>query len=435
MKLTRDGDAKRPEAGDNGQRTTDDGQSAAEAEKLNRRSFMTGLAGASLLYAYGSRRVLGANNRVRFGVIGCGDQAVGHIRALLGMKESDNVEIVAVCDVYRKRLDAAAHATGARPFNDYRALLDQKDIDSVLIATPEHWHARMTLEAADRGKHIYCEKPMTYSIDQAKKVVKKIRAGSVKMQVGVQGMSDDSYEAAQRYVKEGTLGKVVQAQIDYSRNYRDDFWTKPLDPDAKPGVNLDWNAFLGPAPKRPWDPHRFFAWRRYWDYSGGIATDLFVHRITRIIKALDLKFPERVVATGGKWEFSQSVAEIPDTFNMVCDYPGGPTVVVLSSMANDTPIPHVLRGHLGTLEFDRSGFVIRPQRLFAEGKQEIVHKKTGAEDLTLHHRNLLDAIRNNAPLKCDVMLGYYGVVACHMAVESFRKRKYLRWDAQKEKVI
>ncbi|HEY3129475.1 MAG TPA: Gfo/Idh/MocA family oxidoreductase [Acidobacteriota bacterium] len=402
---------------------------------LTRRTFIAGLAGVSLAYAHSRRNVLGANNRLRVGVIGCGDQARGHMQALMGMKESDNVEIVAVCDVYRKRMDAAAQATGARTFPDYRALLDQKDIDYVLIATPEHWHAQMTLDAADRGKHIYCEKPMTYSIDQAKKVVRKIRATGVKMQVGVQGMSDDSYETAQRYVKQGALGKVVQAQIDYSRNYKDDFWTRPMDADIRPGENLDWKAWLGPAPKRAWDPQRFFSWRRYWDYSGGIATDLFVHRVTRIIKALDLKFPERVVATGGKWEFGQSVAEIPDTFNMVCDYPGGPTVVVVSSMANDTPIPHVLRGHLATLEFDRTGFVIRPQRLFAEGKQEIVHKKTGAEDLTLHHRNLLDAIRNNAPLKCDVMLGYYGLVACRMAVESYRRQKYLRWDAAKEKVV
>jgi predicted dehydrogenase len=255
------------------------------------------------------------------------------------------------------------------------------------------------------------------------------------MQVGVQGMSDDSYETAGRYIKEGALGKVVQAQIDYSRNYKDDFWTGPVDADAKPGVNLDWEAWLGPAPKRPFDPDRFFHWRRYWDYSGGIATDLFVHRITRMIKALDLKFPERVVGTGGKWEFAQSAAEIPDTFNMICDYPGGPTVVVLSSMANDTRIPHVIRGHHATLEFTGEGFTIRPQAQFAEGKSELVHRKTGAEDITLHHRNLQDAIRSGAPLRCDCLLGYYGVVAVRLAVESYRRKKYMVWDARREKGI
>jgi predicted dehydrogenase len=354
------------------------------------------------------------------------------------MKESDNVEIVAVCDVYQKRLDQAAATTGAAPVKDYRALLDSKDVDYVAIVTPEHWHARMTLDAADAGKHIYCEKPMTWSIEQAKQVVKKIQQTSVKMQVGVQGMCDDSYETAQKYVKEGKLGRVVQAQIDYSRNYKRDFWVSDEpDKDVRPGENLDWSAFLGPAPKRPFDLDRFLHWRRYWDYSGGIATDLFVHRITRIIRALDLKFPNRVVAVGGKWEFRDSPAEIPDTFNMMLDYPDGLSVVVLSSMANDAPIPHVLRGHEATLEFTREGFVIRPQGRFnKEGeKPEIVHKKTGGEDITLHHRNLQNAIRGGEALKCDVMTGYYGVVAVRLAVESYRKSKYMKWDARREKGI
>ncbi|HZS06026.1 MAG TPA: Gfo/Idh/MocA family oxidoreductase [Blastocatellia bacterium] len=405
---------------------------------LSRREFVSASAASVLITAASANRVPGANNRLRVGVIGCGGLATNaHMPSLLKMKDSDNVEIVAVCDVYQKRLDNAVTLTGAKPFKDYRALLDQKDIDYVAIVTPEHWHARMTLDAADAHKHIYCEKPMTWSIDEAKKVVKKIQQTGVKMQVGVQGMSDDSYEAAQHLIREGAIGRPVQAQIDYSRNHKRDFWVNEMDPDVKPGVNLDWNAFLGPAPKRPFDPDRFFSWRRYWDYSGGIATDLFVHRITRIIRALDLKFPERVVAVGGKWEFRDSPAEIPDTFDMMLDYPEGLSVVVLSSMANDTPIPHVIRGHFATLEFTREGFVIRPQeRLNREGdKQEIVHKKTGGEDILLHHRNLQNAIRNGEALKCDVMTGYYGVVAVRLAIESYRKKRYMAWDAKREKGV
>ena len=404
--------------------------------RISRRRFVAGSAASMLMTAAGANRVVGANDRLRIGVIGCGGLATGaHIPALMKMKESDNVEIVAVCDVWQKALDRAAATTGAKAYKDYRTILDQKDIDYVAIVTPEHWHAKMTLDAADANKHIYCEKPMTWSIDEAKKVVKKIKEKGVKMQVGVQGMSDDSYETARKYIKEGRLGKVVQAQIDYSRNHKGDFWVGAFDPDAKPGVNLDWNAWLGPAPKRSFDPDRFFHWRRYWDYSGGIATDLFVHRITRLIKAIDLRFPERVVGTGGKWEFTSSPAEVPDTFNMICDYPGGPTVVVISSMANDTPIPHVIRGHEATLEFTRDGFVIRPQRLFGEGKEEIVHKKSGGEDILLHHRNLQNAIRNGEQLKCDSMLGYYGVVAVRLAIESYRKNRYMKWDSGREKAV
>jgi len=409
------------------------------ANKISRRAFVSASAASIVATAASANRVIGANNRLRVGIIGCGGLAQGaHIPSLMKMKEADNVEIVAVCDVYQKRLDQAAATTGAAPIKDYRAMLDNKDVDYVTIVTPEHWHARMTLDAADAGKHIYCEKPMTWSIEQAKQVVKKIQQTSVKMQVGVQGMCDDSYETAQKYVKEGKLGRVVQAQIDYSRNYKRDFWVSDEpDKDVRPGENLDWNAFLGSAPKRPFDLDRFLHWRRYWDYSGGIATDLFVHRITRIIRALDLKFPNRVVAVGGKWEFRDSPAEIPDTFNMMLDYPDGLSVVVLSSMANDAPIPHVLRGHDATLEFTREGFVIRPQGRFnKEGdKPEIVHKKTGGEDITLHHRNLQNAIRGGEALKCDVMTGYYGVVAVRLAVESYRKSKYMKWDARREKGI
>ncbi len=409
------------------------------ANKIGRRAFVSASAASIVATAAGANRVLGANGRLRIGIIGCGGLAQGaHIPSLMGMKETDNIEIAAVCDVYQKRLDQVAAKTGAKPYKDYRAILDQKDIDYVAIVTPEHWHARMTLDAADAGKHIYCEKPMTWSIEQAKQVVKKIQQTNLKMQVGVQGMCDDSYETAQKYIKEGKLGRVVQAQIDYSRNHKRDFWVSDEpDKDVRPGENLDWNAFLGPAPRRPFDLDRFLHWRRYWDYSGGIATDLFVHRITRIIRALDLKFPERVVAVGGKWEFRDSAAEIPDTFNMMLDYPNGLSVVVLSSMANDTPIPHVLRGHEATLEFNREGFVIRPQgRLNKEGeKSEIVHKKTGAEDITLHHRNLQNAIRNGEALKCDVMTGYYGIVAVRLAVESYRRSKYMKWDARRERGI
>ncbi|MBO0863222.1 MAG: Gfo/Idh/MocA family oxidoreductase [Chloracidobacterium sp.] len=409
------------------------------ANRITRRAFVSASAASIVATAASANRVIGANNRLRIGIIGCGGLAQGaHIPSLMKMKETDNVEIVAVCDVYQKRLDQAAATTAATPIKDYRALLDSKDIDYVAIVTPEHWHARMTLDAADAGKSIYCEKPMTWSIEQAKQVVKKIQETKVKMQVGVQGMSDDSYETAQKFVKEGKLGRVVQAQIDYSRNHKGDFWVSDEpDRDVRPGENLDWNAFLGPAPKRPFDLDRFLHWRRYWDYSGGIATDLFVHRLTRIIRALDLKLPSRVVAVGGKWEFRDSAAEIPDTFNMMLDYPDGLSVIVLSSMANDTPIPHVLRGHEATLEFTRDGFVIHPQARFNKehDKPEIVHKKTGGEDILLHHRNLQNAIRNGDALKCDVMTGFYGVVAVRLAVDSYRKSKVMKWDPRHERGI
>jgi len=375
-------------------------------------------------------------DRVRVGVIGCGIRGVGaHISTLLKMKEADNVEVNAVCDVYDKRAQQAAQLTGGRPYQNYRELLANKDVDVVIIATPDHLHGQMAIDAASAGKHIYCEKPMTHSVEEAKRVVAKIKETGVKMQVGVQGMSDDSYETAHKYVNDGTLGKVVIAQIDYSRNYKDDYWLKPVDPDLKPGVNFNWELFLGSAPKRPFDAERYFNWIRYFDYSGGVPAGLFVHRVTRLIKALGLQFPEYGSAHGGKFEFTASAAEVPDTINIMLDYPGGPTVMLISSLANDTPVAHTLRGHRATLEFTPTGFVIKPQRLYEKELKEIVHRKTGGEDTELHLRNLIRAIRLNEPLKCDVMLGYYGVVACQFGVLSQQQRKYLKWDAAAERIV
>jgi predicted dehydrogenase len=399
---------------------------------ITRRGF---IAAATIASAQAYSQIQGANERIRIGVIGCGGQATGHMRTLVKMRETDNIDILEVCDVYTRRVDAAAQLTGGKTVKDYRRLLDNRDIDYVLIATPEHWHYQMIMDAISAGKHVYTEKPMTYSIEQAHRVTNKVKDSKIKMQVGVQGMSDDSYETANKYVREGALGKVVLAQIDYSRNHVDDFWEYQRDDDVRPGENLDWNAFLGPAKKRPFDPDRFFSWRRYWDYSGGIATDLFIHRVTRIIKSLGLTFPDKVCAAGGKFGFPNSAAEIPDTLNILLDYPEGLTVQLISSQANDTPVEHLLRGHKATLQFTRTGFTITPQREFAKDVQPVTHQKTGAEALDLHHRNLFNAIRKNEPIRCDAMLGYYGVVAAGMGNMSYRKRKYLKWDAGKQRPV
>jgi predicted dehydrogenase len=394
---------------------------------ISRREFAGGMAMAA---------AQSPADKVRVGVIGCGGRGVGaHIATLLQMKETDKVEVNAVCDVFDKRAQQAAQLTGGRPYQNYREMLANKDVDVVVIATPDHLHGQMAIDAASAGKHIYCEKPMTHSVEEAKRVVAKVRETRVKMQVGVQGMSDDSYETAFKYVQDGTLGKVVIAQIDYSRNYRDDYWLKPVDPDLKPGVNFNWELFLGSAPKRAFSAERYFNWIRYFDYSGGVPAGLFVHRVTRLIKALGLKVPEYGSAHGGKFEFTKSTAEVPDTINIMLDYPGGPTVMLISSLANDTPVAHVLRGHKATLEFTPTGFTITPQRLYAKEGKEIVHRKTGGEDTQLHWRNLLRAIRLGEPLKCDETLGYYGVVACQFGVLSQRQRKYLKWDAAAERII
>ena len=220
---------------------------------ISRRQFVQSVGAASVLSTRSRAAALGANDRLRIGVIGAGGMATNHMKTLVKMREGDNFEIVNVCDIYDKRLDQAAQLTGGAPVKDYRKLLENKDIDYVLIATPEHWHFQMAMDALDAGKHVYVEKPMTQNIAQARKLADRVKATGRKLQVGVQGMSDESYAVAYEHVKAGELGKVVLAQIDYSRNHHGDFWAGddyPIDPDAKPGVNLNWEAWLGPAPKR-----------------------------------------------------------------------------------------------------------------------------------------------------------------------------------------
>lgn len=395
-------------------------------EAISRRTFAASMMAAAQT----------PSDKVRVGVIGCGGRGVGaHIATLMKMKEASNVEVSAVCDVFTKRAEQAAQITGGKPYQDYRQLLADRNVDVVVIATPDHWHGPMAIDAAAAGKHVYVEKPMTHTVEEAVRVVEKVKQTGIKLQVGVQGMSDDSYETAYKYYQQGALGKVVLAQIDYSRNYKDDYWLKPVDADLKPGVNFNWEMFLGPAQKRPFSAERYFNWIKYFDYSGGVPAGLFVHRATRIIKALGLKEPEYGCATGGKFEFTQSTGEVPDTINIMLDYPGGPTVMLISSLANDTPVAHVLRGHKATLEFTPTGFTITPQKLFAGEAKEIVHKKTGGEDTGLHWQNLLNAIRRNEPLKCDAELGYYGVVACQFGVLSQRQRKYMKWDAKAKRIV
>jgi len=285
---------------------------------------------------------------------------------------------------------------------DYRRLLENKDIDYVLIATPEHWHYQMASDALEAGKHVYVEKPMTQNIAQAHKLAEKVKATGRKLQVGVQGMSDESYAVAYEHVKAGELGNIVLAQIDYSRNHVGDFWAGndyPIDADAQPGVNLNWEAWLGQH-RRGRGSGALLPLASVLDYSGGIASDLFIHRATRLLKALNLSFPEYVVATGGKFEFKDSIAEIPDTFNVLADYPGGPTMQLVSSMGNDTAVDHMIRGHHATCTYAHR-LHNQPQKQFEKDIQAVTYEKKGAEDLTLHHRNLQAAIRTNEPLNCD----------------------------------
>lgn len=423
-----------------------------KGDQLSRRSFLktTGAmaAGMSMLSAKSFGRVLGANDRINTAILGCGHIAEAcHVTDLLPLVKDNKVGILTVCDVYATRArafqDRIQAEGGTKPTmsKDYRDILKNKDVDYVTVTSPEHWHHRMVIDALDAGKHVYVEKPVTHTIEEANEVVDKAKQTGLKVQVGVQGMSDDTYATAYEAICEGKIGQVIHAQTEYCRDYdlASGPWRKQdVDPDMPKPADLDWESWLGPAPQRPWEPRRYFEWRNYKDYSGGIATDLFIHRLTRLIRACGLEVPVRVAGLGGIYVWPDG-RELPDNMEMLAEYGPvkhvgkGMTVHVLGTMANRHTIEHLVRGTTGTLVLiPNVGWKVlepRTNKVLAE------HARNGEEKIGLHHQNLHDAIRGKAALNCPPELGRYGLVAVAMANLSWFNKKMMTWDEQSRKAV
>ncbi|HBO44438.1 MAG TPA: gfo/Idh/MocA family oxidoreductase [Planctomycetaceae bacterium] len=407
--------------------------------RLSRRSFLrttgaSGLVGGLAAKSYAA--VVGANERIRVGLIGGGVIAQSHVNAFNVLRKSGRFEPIAVADCWKTRAMQAVKKLDlpeSRAVIDYRRILDNKEVDYVTVAAPEHQHGPMTLAALEAGKAVYCEKPMTRTIPEAQSVVRKQKETGLPVQVGIQGMSDDTYESAAQAIRDGVLGQVVQAQIDYVRRYgAQGPWRRPdlVERHVDKPADLDWNAWLGQTPNVPWDPRRYFEWQNFWDYSGGVSTGLFVHRITRIIKACDLSLPRRVVGMGGIWLWPDG-RETPDNFEMLCEYPRGMTVYVLGTMGNRVGVDHLIRGHRGTMYFTGKGWVAKDK----EGEVLAEHRSTGAEDILLHHMNLHHHLRNGEELHCPAELGLAGVAPVCMALDSWRTGRMMAWNEEKQEVV
>lgn len=409
---------------------------------LNRRQFMQATAATAVLA--GATRADAQNDRLRAGIIGCGNIANNHVGALMRLDDEDNVAIDTLCDVNPERAESYAERVESRGgkvkvIEDYRRMLDDKDIDYVVICTPEHSHYHIAKDALQAGKHVYCEKPLCYDVAETKEIVALAKETGLQLQVGVQGASDDSYPSALEAIRAGKLGPVVQAQIEFNRTHKLDQgpWRKDLTGEMEKPKDLDWSTWLKPRPERPYDPHLYHEWRCYKEFSGGIATDLFVHRITRLILACGLDFPTRAAALGGIriWDDGR---DTPDNMEMLLEYPAvdgvtpGMTIHLLGTMANRRPIDHCIRGHKATLVFTNTGWEIIDER--SRDVVETYTKETG-EDMQAHHVNHHAAIREGAALKCPPELGLKGVVAARMGNLSWEHHKMVAWDEAAQAIV
>jgi predicted dehydrogenase len=404
---------------------------------FDRRAFLkqTAAGGAALAWAASPALAkAGASERLGVAVIGCGAMGSAHLETLIALRDKGWVNIVAVCDVFDKRLEAAKKRSGAKAFGDYRRVLELKDVDAVAIATPDHWHVPMTIAAAAADKDIYCEKPMTHwkDLQEAKDVVAAIARNKRVMQVGTNGLSDSQFEQAAERIAAKALGKLIRAQASDQRNGPISVYSpKTNDPDAQPGKSLDWDQWLGSAPKREYESGRYFAFRSFWDYSGGVATDFFPHLLTPLVAIMGLTFPKRVAASGGLYYWKDG-REVPDVFDLVLEYPAGPTIHLAAGLANDSNFPMQIQGQRATLTFGGNGFAIDPQMSAAGQAQREEIKSTRPGSLEEHWRDFLTAVHTRKKPRSHELHGYHVMTALHMGVRSYREGKVFEFDAEKQ---
>jgi len=444
---------------------------------VTRRRFMqsaAALGGLAVLPAASWARVLGANERITYGVIGTGGMGHAHLNDLMGRREAENIAIKRVCDVYRRRLLSATRTiegNDASGTMEYREVLDDGDVDAVVIATPDHWHTKIAIEAMEAGKDVYCEKPLSLTVEQALECRDAVKRTGRVLQVGPQRTSEDRFWQAQKAIAEKRIGKVVWSQASYCRNSMEGQFNWRIDPDAGPQAPRDsegyvwWDRWLGHewglAEQIPWNADHFFRFRKYWAYNGGVATDLLYHMLAPLLLAItgpNGEYPKRVVASGGKY-IEKDERDIPDTFMMMVDYPTEHTAMLVSVMTNDEGIDTRIHGQRGTMDFGDNLKVTEQGAWWPEFRETnagmVEHKlvtddegrerpeprpgRASFEILSAprrnHTENFIDAVRGEAKPHCNVDLGCSTMVAIKMGVEAYRSGRTMLWDADSERVV
>ncbi|MGD0128897.1 MAG: Gfo/Idh/MocA family oxidoreductase [Terriglobia bacterium] len=433
---------------------------------ITRREFIgrsvAGAATAGLAFgAPAIGRVASPNERVTVGMVGVGIRGLEQMEAVLNVK----ADVAIVCDLYdghfRRAKEIQANTATTR---DYREVLDRKDIDAVCIATSDHWHAPVAIAAMQAGKDIYIEKPMTHTIKEALEMVKVSKETGRLVQVGSQSLSMESTHKGKAWVDAGEIGNIYMVQCEIYRPDPVGAWKYPVPPDASPQT-IDWDRYLGNAPKRPFDAARFFQFRNWWDYGTGIAGDEYVHLLSRVHYLMNTQFPVSAVANGGiyKWKGDR---EVPDIHNTMYDY-GKFQVVVMANLVSNFDGGEIVRfmGDKGTVVLTEESASLLPydeewgfeypleswpkdtkgpfmaahkndptadigtyRKQQHRKPQNFMQHAEGTED---HFRNFFACVKSRQQPIENVDFGCGTAVACHMANLSYLKKQRLFWDAEK----
>ncbi|MCE9533924.1 MAG: Gfo/Idh/MocA family oxidoreductase, partial [Planctomycetes bacterium] len=426
----------------------------------------------------------GANERLGIAFLGCGGRAQAHLDIVKRLRDEGKlIAPIAVCDVWDGQEDEYEHEFGGRVtrrkyaqglypsakklglspddrkhvVKDYRRLLELDEVDAVCIATPDHWHARMTIDACDAGKHVYCEKPMARTIDEAVAVLDATNRGQTVMTVGVQSMADPTWSQAGELIRTGRIGHIAQAQTSCHRNdirgsgryYR---LTKQMSPKT-----IDWKMFLGSgfevvkgvplAPEMPFDRAVFGQWRCYWPFGGGPFTDLLVQQTTRLIAAMGVRHPARVTGSGGIF-LEYDGRDVPDVASLVADYEEGCQLQVSATTISSYPGEEIIRGRLGAIRFTPRGYDVfddnptrgsgMPARIGDRPlapTESIVVEKPRNETGTLW-TNFLDCIRSGQRRTlCPPDLASAALITVAMGLLSYRNGQALFWDREHRRVV
>lgn len=404
------------------------------------------------------------------------------------MEQDDlNIEIRGVCDIFSTYAEFA-RATGANTnrggtdgkagdspviYKNYKDLISSPEIDAVIIATPDHWHAPMAIEAAKAGKHVYCEKPMSWSVEETYELRKVIRETGIVFQLGHQGRQTEAYQKAKEAISRGVIGKVNLIEVTTNRNDPNGAWVYPIHPDANPET-IDWAQFTGQAPWHEFSLERFFRWRCWWDYSTGLSGDLLTHEYDAMNQIFGFGIPDTAVSSGGIYYFKDG-RTVPDVLHTVFEFEEKElTMLYSATLASGRSRGKVIMGHDGSMEVSNSltvyadrastkykveiaGGVIDPLlpiMNYTPGRKKIDAVTSATEqyfagrgllytyrggrrlDTThLHIREWLNCIRNGGTPSCNVDQGFEEAITAHMGTIAYHEGRKVRWDKEKETII